>query len=42
MEILTVKTKAMIVLPGNVDSPACDIKLKAESIEIVKKRNYSA
>ena len=30
------KTKAMIVLPDNVDSPVCDIKLKGESIEKVK------
>ena len=36
MEISTVKTKAMIVLPDNVDTPVCDIKLKGESIEIVK------
>ena len=38
MEISTVKTKAMIVLPDNVDTPVCDIKLKGESIEIVKEK----
>ena len=36
MEISTVETKTMIVLPDNVDWPVCDIKLKEESIEIVK------
>ena len=38
MEISTVKTKAMIIMPANVDTPVCDIKLKGESIEIVKEK----
>ena len=38
MEISSVKTKAMIVMPAKVDTPACDIKLKGESIEIVEKK----
>ena len=36
MGISTVKTKAMVIIPANMDSPICYIKLKGESIEIVK------
>ena len=38
MKKSSVKIKAMIIMPAKVDAPACGIKLKGESIKIVKKK----